>query len=478
MPPRIRLLSLIAAAAAAGLAPLRAQNLDGSSRAVGDAEAARLYSEADAYVSNMAEGAYSYAYLQFYWKRAQADIDRIRRVYPDSPMARSLARGERKIGPFELGYFKERVLYNLEEKQLGSFDDVNCAIFLYGRDESRHDAARDEALGDILEVLSRRQRWAEALRFPVLEAHRPLLLGTIFRVAAFYDQAEIVRRLSETTSAADARAAGFDAIQAEARALLGKSRPELFKFVRTHPGEAVRRGALRGIVERAILIGRMEGHHLPPGDAIQTVHLVVQNLSVRDDVRTAAAEIYGEDPQDAEPLLATYSASLGISPEADAAPAAHTAYQRYLSDAGRLDEAVAYARRAGLDEESRRACALFAIELCAEEGDLGRSDALRRAFAPADGADANAAALAQFRGRMDSVEVPLVAREKTFAQVPITDPCVMATAIMEWSLTPNRSQRGAAPWDAVVYKFASGFADLPAPKSAAFGDAASTVKPY
>ena len=54
-----------------------AANLDGSTAEVGNAEAARLYAEANAYVTNMAEGQYSYSYLQFYWKRAQANVDRI-----------------------------------------------------------------------------------------------------------------------------------------------------------------------------------------------------------------------------------------------------------------------------------------------------------------------------------------------------------------------------------------------------------------
>jgi hypothetical protein len=42
----------------------------------------------------------------------------------------------------------------------------------------------------------------------------------------------------------------------------------------------------------------------------------------------------------------------------------------------------------------------------------------------------------------------------------------------------NRSQRGATPWDAVVARFAGGFDNLPKPKSAEVGDAASTLKPY
>src|ERR1700685_1150416 len=194
MLPRYRLLSILAAALAL-TARGQVPNLDGSTPQVGNAEAVRLYAEANAYVTNMAEGQYSYSYLQFYWKRAQANVDRIRRVYPDPPPAAAMARGELKLGPYELGYFRERVLYNLELKQLGSFDDVNCAIFLYGLKENRSDAQRDEALERILEVLARRQRWGEALRFPVLAAHRPLLLRTIFRVAAFYDQPAIIKKM-------------------------------------------------------------------------------------------------------------------------------------------------------------------------------------------------------------------------------------------------------------------------------------------
>jgi hypothetical protein len=477
MPPSTRLLSLIAAAMAAVL-PARAANLDGSAPDVGNAEAARLYTEANAYVTNMSERDYSYAYLQFYWKRAQANVDRIRRVYADSPTAKSMARGEMKLGPFELEYFKTRVLYNLELKQLGSFDDVNCAIFLYGLDESRSDDLRNAALSDILEVLARRQRWGEALRFPVLDAHRPILLGSIFRVAAFYSQTQILDQMSRSATASQRAAAGFDATTAEALALLGKPRADLYKFVDSHPTAAVRTAALRGVVQRAMLIHRMETHHLPQGQAIQTVHVVVQNLSLRDDVPAAAAEIFKGRHGDAAPLLAEYEASLGAQPNAGAPLDAHLAYLRYLADSGRLADAAEYAGKAGLSGERLRGCELKAIELAAEAGQGADAERLRAAFAAGGPRDANLAGLAEFRGQMDSTEVPLVARTKTFAELPITDPCVMAVAIMDWSLTPNRSQRGATPWDAVVFKFAGGFNNLPKPKSTAVSNAASTVKPY
>jgi hypothetical protein len=49
---------------------------------------------------------------------------------------------------------------------------------------------------------------------------------------------------------------------------------------------------------------------------------------------------------------------------------------------------------------------------------------------------------------------------------------------MERSMSPDRSQRGATPWDAVVQRFAGGFDNLPMPTSRAVRDAASAMKPY
>ncbi len=477
MPTRTRPLSYVCLALALA-APAIAANLDGSTPEVGNAEAARLYDEANAYVNNMAEGDYSYAYLQFYWKRAQSNIDRIRRVYADSPTAKALAQGNPKVGPFALDYFKNRVLYNLELKRLGAFDDVNCAIFLYGRNEDRSDAKRNEALANILEVLARRQRWGEALRFPVLAAHRPLLLKSIFRVAAFYGSEPIVKQMTLSTSPAERKAAGFDALQAEALALQGKPRGDLTRFVDGHPDPAVRAAALTGVVERDILIRRYERLRIPFRDAIQTVHLVVQNTPLRDNVPSLAARLFAADPEAGAPLLAVYRASLGNEPERSAPVEAQLAYLQYGADSGRLEGVSSYLATARLPAPVRRACELKLIELYAEAGQTQEADKAREAFAPAGTPDADDAALAEFRGRMDSIDSPLVVREKTFAEMPISDPCVMATAIMEWSLTPNRSQRGATPWDAVVKRYAGGFANLPLPKSAEVGDAASTLKPY
>lgn len=470
-------MSLLAASLAFSAAA-QAANLDGSSEQVGNAEAVRLYSEANDFVGSMAEGEYSYAYLQFYWKRAQSNVDRVRRVYPGSPTALAMARGELKLGPFALDYFKERVLYNLEVKRIGAYDDVNCAIFLYGRSEARNDAKRDEALADILEVLARRQRWGEAFRFPVLQVHRPLLLASIFRIAAFYGDDHIVKRMIADTTPADRRAAGFDALLAEGIALQGNPRADLYKFVGEHPEPAVRAAALKGVVEREILIHRYERLHIPYGDAIQTVHLAVQHALMRDDVRSMAPRLFNGDLDAAGPQLAVYGASLGTAPHAQDSTEAHLAYLQFLADSGRMDAVAAYVRDNGVSGAARRACELKVIEFYAEASQTSEAEAARKAFGPDFTPDANDAALAEFRGRMDSAADPLTVRQKSFSDLPISDPCVMATAIMEWSLTPNRSQRGATPWDAVITRFAGGFTNLPKPKSAVVGDAASTLKPY
>ena len=474
---RIRLSCLLSAALSLSGAAVAA-NMDGSTQEVGNAEAARLYTEANDYVQNMAEGDYSYAYLQFYWKRAQSNVDRIRRVYPDSPTANALAKGELKVGPFADDYFKNRVLYNLELKHLGAFDDVNCAIFLYGLNPDRSDSRRDEALSNILEVMARRQRWGEALRFPVLAAHRPILLRSIFRIAAFYGNDAIVKQLTASSSPAERKAAGFDALLAEALALQGKPRSELYTFVDAHPSPEVRAAALEGIVEREVLFSRYERLHISFHNAIQTVHLVVQNASQRDNVPEVAARIYAGNPEVAAPFLAAYNAAQGISPRSGATVEAHVAYLQYLADAGRFDALGSYVQESGLSGKARKACELKVIELYAEAGQTQAAEKARLAFAPPSTPGADDAALAEFRGQMDSIDLPLVARKRTFSDLPLSDPCLMATAIMEWSLTPNRSQRGETPWDPVVTRFAGGFANLPLPKSTVVGDAASTLKPY
>jgi hypothetical protein len=136
--------------------------------------------------------------------------------------------------------------------------------------------------------------------------------------------------------------------------------------------------------------------------------------------------------------------------------------------------ALAYAAPADPAEDA----ALKAVELHAQAGrtaDVARHSA---PFVTAGGAFAQTVALAEFRGQMNSTHVPITVHHTTFSDLPITDTSVLAQAIMEWSLTPSRSIRGAAPYDTVVQKFLPGYANIPAPKSDAVRDAASALKPY
>jgi len=472
---------LLAAVAVAAFMPAgaaRAADLDGSDPVVGAAEAQRLYERANDYVSGIHEGQYSYEYLQFYWKRAEANVDRAERVYPNSETAKQLAAGRLKLGPYTLDYFRDRVLYRLEEKHLGAGDQVTCPIFLYGLDPKRADLQRNLALASILETLSRQQRWGEVLAFPVLDSQLALKRRTIFMVAARYDQKAMVDRLFASVAPVQQEAAGFWPLYAEAQALLGKPRASITTLVQKHPEAAVRSAVLHGMVLREVLIRRMQTLHVSIQTTISATHFTLLNLSVRDDIEAAAERLFPGDSAAAEPSLAIYHAALGREPQRSAPEEAHLAYQQALADSGKLDAAVAYAARFGLGADRRRACALQAIELLAEAGQVEKAESERKAFANPKTPDGDQAALAEFRGRCESTDAQLTVRENTFAELPIADGCVLAQAIGEWSLSPNQSIRGAAPWDAVVFRYSPGFENLPPPASKDVRNAASTLKPY
>jgi hypothetical protein len=454
------------------LTPLRAANLDDSPAPVGNAEAARLYQDANDYVTNVVEGGYSYQYMQFFWKRAESFVERAQRVYPSSPTGRALRSGDLKLGPYDLDYFKNRVLAKLEEKRTYTVDGVSCAVFLYTRNIQRWDEQRLAVLDGILEVLSRQQRWGEAQTFqPVLAKYHARLLRDIFRVAARYDQQAELRHLLATTKPADQAAAGFPTLQGEAMALLGKPRTDITRFLRTHPQDEVKLAVLQGMIEREVRIRRAAALKVAVKETIQTTHYDLQHLTVRDNVEAVEQQFFPAGDSRAEAMILTYRAALGTRPPAEAPPGAHLAYLEYLGAFERFDEVESY--EAGLPDEMRPAAELKVIEVYAAGGRL--ADAERHRAAAADG---DAAALAQFRGQQESDVVPLTIHEKTFADLPIKDPCVLAQAILEDSLSPNQSLRGAAPWDAVVFKFDPGFAHLAAPKSNAVRDAASATNPY
>ncbi|HEX3728677.1 MAG TPA: hypothetical protein VHV47_02655, partial [Opitutaceae bacterium] len=475
-----RLLTLLAFLPAA--LPLRSANLDGSSPAAGDAEARRLYDDANAEVTNVTEGPYSYAYIQFYWKRAETFLERAERVYPGSPAGQALRSGELKVGPFSLNYFRDRVLPRLEQKRISSFDPVNCAIFLYERNRTRTDPEHVAAFEDIIEVMSRQARWGEVLGFPAEGAMRTDLLRVMFReaVRSRNDEHVIINQLLTAVPAAEQARADFPENQAEAMALLGTSRPVLADFLAKHPQDSVKAAALAGMADRELQIRRRAALHIAVGGEIDGEHYFLLHLEQRDDVEAVARQFWpkGALPAAAKEALGAYRAGLGRRPAGDVPLAVQLAYLDYLGAFEKFDELEAYPDAAGLAGADREAAALKLVEIYARNG--RRADAERWASAARAGgpADADLAGLADLRGRLDSRDDPFIVRQGSFADLPIQDPCVLAQAVMEWSLTPVRTLRGAAPWDAVVRKYQPGFDHLPLPTSEEVRRAASFTAPY
>jgi len=475
MLPRTRL-SFLAVAALLVLAASRLSATDAGPEPTGespDAEAQRLYDRADDYVASIKEGDYSYSYIQFYWKRAQSNIDRILRVYPQTPVGRQLKAGMLEVGPYELDYFKSRVLFRLEEKRLAADDSVNCAIFLCEAKGNLWDEARRMGVARIIEALSRQKRWGEALKFPVLPADRMLKWTTVFRVAARFEQADLVKEMLANTARADLPE--VHAIYGEALALRGRPRKEISALLDRDPADAVKLAVLSGMVQRESKIQLAATLRLP----VSSIFFAGDSLKrpeVRDDVSAVARAFFPRGNPAAEELLATYHAALGERPAPGAAGAVHVAYLQYLAAFEKFDELGAYLLAPELN--GRATCELTVMELLAQANRTQDSERYRAPYIAAGGETAETAALAQFRGQMNSTEAPFTVHEKTLAALPFKDPAVLAQAMMEWSLSPNRSIRGASPYDAVVRKFSPGFDNIPAPKSIAVRDAASVQKPY
>lgn len=457
---------------AVSLAPLAAETAKAE-----EEEAQQLYARANDYVSHVSEGGFSYAYVQFYWKRAQANLDRIVRVYPQTSVGRQLRSKELQIGPFELAYFKDRVLPRLEEKKLAAFDPVNCAIFLYNLDEKRNDAERIAAMQSIIEVLCRQKRWNEALAFPVLDEQRVLLRTTVFQVAARYGEKKVMKELQ--AKAKPAELAGYWPILGEAMALNGLPRSEISTFITAHPEPEVRLAIFSAMATREIGIQRAATLRLQVKDSIPTTHYSLSKLSVRDDVEAVAKTFFPQPTPASQAILGRYRAALGQKPRGEAPVDEHLGYLEYLATMEKWSELASYVATASINPRDRRACELKTLELSASRPQDADQSAGKTAAVFNDRGDlGEAATFAKFRGQMNAPDGRLTIREHTFSDLKLKDPCVLAQLILEWALTPNRSIRGAAPWDSVVQSFLPGYDNLPLPKSKAVQDASSASKPF
>lgn len=426
-----------------------------------DAEAARLYERANSFVNNVTEGPYSYSYIQFHWKRAGSNLDRILRAHPSSPTAQKINAGELKIGPFEPGYFKERVLPRLEEKKVAAFDAVNCAIFLYTEPVNTDLAGKKLLLEEIILTLCRQIRWGEALAYPVLDDERGWLWNLVTRQAVTYHNDKLADEL--ITNAQGDTLPLLLHTQAEALGFRGETAEFLEQFLADHTDLAasLRVAVLRGLVRRQKHIDRTVAAGRPLKGLYDGV----------DGVQLPRADADPEKPwADLHAFYATY----GSHPSAEA----RAAYARYYAFLGRFDEAARLAPETAwvtdaldwlIDQErytdalalGRRHPAATAdlVLLLARAGRLAEADEVA---ARAGGGEA--LVFARTRGQLLSTSHVFMVREHTFANLALKDPNLTGRLICEWSLTPNRALRGAAPWDAVVFKFAPGFENLPEPK--------------
>ncbi|MDX2187061.1 MAG: hypothetical protein SFV32_09015 [Opitutaceae bacterium] len=436
-------------------------------------EAKRLFERAEAYVLNISEGEYSYGYLQFYWKRAQANFDRIVRVYPETAVAKSILSGDAKLGHFEPEYFRDRVLPRVEVKKLGAYDAVNCAILLQNLDQSRWDQRRLLAQDKIIEVLARQQRWNEALIFPVRNQEATRKLLTVYRIAAHFDQPKVTARLRE--KADPQLLAQFASLDAEGIVYLGKPRELLDTLLKENASREVALAALRAIITRELLIENPPLKLSESTKGITTTHFALLNLEVRDNVRAFALKHFPPDDPQVAGELERWVAGQGREPRSNATHAVQAEYLTYLVRKRLFKEAESFLLQSGthpaLDLRKMH------IRRLAEAGEAGQARALLGTLA-LSGAAADDAEFELFSGVMESFQVRLAVHPGTFADIPISDPCLLAAIIMDWSLTPNRLIRGAAPWDAVVFKYLPGFENLPLPESDEVGKAAAILKPY
>jgi hypothetical protein len=431
-----------------------------------DAEAARLYDRASDYVANVVEGKYSYAYMQFHWKRAGANLERIARAYPQSPTARQLTNGELKLAGFDPGYFKSRVLPRLEEKKVAAFDAVNCAIFLYGLETNTDAAGKQLLLQSIVETLCRQIRWSEALAFPVLDEERLWLWNLVVRQAAIYRNDKLVAELVDNAQNEPENHRVLLLTEAEARGFRGETAETLNDFASAHPALAadLRAAIFRGLVRRQKHIDRALQEKRPLKGLYDGVDGIQAPEKPLADLHEFYRSFGANAPAAVRADYARYHAFLG---QFDAAAALTSNPADYAFDAmdwliqqERAPEAIALGRR-------HRAFAELAF-LLARAGLTREAEAAVR-----DGGGAQALVFAAFRGRLHSTANPLEVRENTFVESGLSDPNFTGRAICEWSLTPNRALRGATPWDAVVFKFAPGFENLPAPKDQAKVEAAN-----
>jgi len=443
-------------------------------RATKEAEAQRLYERADLAVRKIGEGQYSYAYINFHYNQALANIERIRIAYPETGVGEKVRRKELPLGKFTLDHFENVVLVQLGDMKEATESVVNCAIYLHTLPEADRAESR-QALALILETLCRLVRSDEALIFPTLPEDNLFARETIIKTIARYLQGGI--SLSLVRAASEEDRPFLAAAYVEGLAVGGLSLVEIEDIAEPYKsaGQMVELAALRGMIERENQIYR-DQYDKVKQERERTARLAAKapaltsepgkDEPVRYDVPAFYAAKFGPTPPPpAAALLAGFKALRGDIDGAralvknlgdSAKQSVLHSYYEHLGLIGRLNGQETLHRDFGLSQAgmARATCSL--VEFLGQNANYVEASAVQTAGNIEFPGFRDHLTRAYWRGRFYSRTELFYLDAKTVPAMDIKDPAVCAQVLLDWFLSPNRLLKGSS-WgaDAIVFKYFS-----------------------
>jgi len=439
-----------------------------------EAEARRLYERADLYVRKIAEGEYSYEYINFRYLQAMANVDRVLTAYPDTEYGQKLKRGELKLGKFSLDYFRNTLLVQLGDMKEATESVVNCAIYLHTLPDANRTEARG-ALALVLESLCRMVRSDEALIFPTLPEDSTFAREAIVRTMTRYLQKDVALSLVQGAEPADQPV--LAAAYGEGMAVGGLKLPELNEWASNYatPGKLVEIGILKGMIEREGNIYRDTYDQVKrkrEEDARKAALESGKELPkpkeppVRYDVAAYDRETFGEHPPaEAVALLAGFDALQGNLDQARARVAGQSEsamvnvignYYEHLGLTGALTGSEDLHRKAGLSPDGVARCQLKLVEFLSQNANYAAADALETSGMAEFPAFHDQFIRNRMRGVFYSRTELFYLNAKPIPALGIKDPAVCAEVLLDWFLAPNKLLKGSS-WgaDQILFKYFS-----------------------
>lgn len=439
-----------------------------------EAEARRLYERADLYVRKIAEGEYSYEYINFHYLQAMANIDRVLKALPDTEYGRKLQRGELKLGNFTLDYFRNTLLIQLGDMKEATESVVNCAVYLHTLPDANRTEARG-ALALVLESLCRMVRSDEALIFPTLPEDSTFAREAIVRTMTRYLQKDVALSLVQAAEPEDQPV--LAAAYGEGMAVGGLKLPELNEWAANYvtPEQRIETGILRGMIERegniyrdtfdkvkrkreedAKKAAQDSGKEIPPP----------KEPPVRYDVAAYYREKFGaHPPAEAVALLAGFNALQGNLAKARTMVAGRDEsalvnvignYFEHLGLTGKLTGNEDLHRQSGLSHDGVARCQLKLVEYLAQNANYAAADALQDSGATEFPVYRDQLIRSRMRGVFYSRVELFFLNAQTIPALGIKDPAVCAEVLLDWFLAPNKLLKGSS-WgaDQILFKYFS-----------------------